>query len=289
MPFDNRRHGMLLGMGAAGIVVESADAARERGIQPICEVLATVTANSAFHGTKLDVDHISAGHGGPRRPGRGARRRPPRHGPRDGVHVPRDLHAGARRERPGRDQRPAGGVRRRRRQGGHRQHQGVHRPPDGRRHRGRRRHQGARDRDRPAGAELQGGRPVPRGAQPVDRRRLPRAVCVAAGGGVRVADQHGAAAVDARPRRRSPAPRRAGLRVPDRRPRRLARGGCRRSAARDDAGLEVVQRRLRVVDTGPAAGRASTAAAAPAAVQTTAEPRRCPHRDRARAGGGAGA
>jgi acyl transferase domain-containing protein len=60
IPFDNRRHGMLLGMGAAGIVVESAEASRERGLQPICEVLATVTANSAFHGTKLDVDHISA-------------------------------------------------------------------------------------------------------------------------------------------------------------------------------------------------------------------------------------
>jgi malonyl CoA-acyl carrier protein transacylase len=59
LPFDNRRHGMLLGMGAAGIVVESAEAARERGVQPVCEVLATVTANSAFHGTKLDVDHIS--------------------------------------------------------------------------------------------------------------------------------------------------------------------------------------------------------------------------------------
>ena len=34
------------------------DAARERGIQPICEVLGTVTANSAFHGTRLDVQHI---------------------------------------------------------------------------------------------------------------------------------------------------------------------------------------------------------------------------------------
>ncbi|GAB3888605.1 hypothetical protein GCM10029964_056570 [Kibdelosporangium lantanae] len=60
LPFDNRRHGMLLGMGAAAIVVESAEAARERGVRPICEVLASVTANSAFHGTKLDVHHISA-------------------------------------------------------------------------------------------------------------------------------------------------------------------------------------------------------------------------------------
>ena len=59
IPFDRRRHGMIIGMGAAGLVIESADAARERGIQPICEVLSAVTANSAFHGTRLDVDHIS--------------------------------------------------------------------------------------------------------------------------------------------------------------------------------------------------------------------------------------
>ncbi|MGA2236567.1 MAG: SDR family NAD(P)-dependent oxidoreductase [Terriglobales bacterium] len=58
IPFDRRRHGMLIGMGAAALVVESAAAARERGIQPICEVLSTVTGNSAFHGTRLDVQHI---------------------------------------------------------------------------------------------------------------------------------------------------------------------------------------------------------------------------------------
>src|ERR1039458_7328194 len=59
IPFDRRRHGMIIGMGAAGLVVESAESARERGIQPICEVLSAVTANSAFHGTRLDVHHIS--------------------------------------------------------------------------------------------------------------------------------------------------------------------------------------------------------------------------------------
>jgi acyl transferase domain-containing protein/NAD(P)-dependent dehydrogenase (short-subunit alcohol dehydrogenase family) len=58
IPFDRRRHGLIMGMGAAALVVESLDAARERGIQPICEVLSTVTANSAFHGTRLDVQHI---------------------------------------------------------------------------------------------------------------------------------------------------------------------------------------------------------------------------------------
>ena len=59
-PFDRRRHGMILGMGAAALVVESAEAARERGLQPICEVLGSITANSAFHGTRLDVEHIGA-------------------------------------------------------------------------------------------------------------------------------------------------------------------------------------------------------------------------------------
>jgi acyl transferase domain-containing protein/acyl carrier protein/NAD(P)-dependent dehydrogenase (short-subunit alcohol dehydrogenase family) len=58
-PFDRRRHGLIVGMGAAGMVVENSDSARERGLQPICEVLGTVTANSAFHGTRLDVNHIS--------------------------------------------------------------------------------------------------------------------------------------------------------------------------------------------------------------------------------------
>ena len=58
IPFDRRRHGLIMGMGAAALVVESLEAARERGIQPICEVLSAVTANSAFHGTRLDVQHI---------------------------------------------------------------------------------------------------------------------------------------------------------------------------------------------------------------------------------------
>ncbi len=59
-PFDRRRHGMIVGMGAAAFVVESPAAYAERGIQPICDVLGAVTANSAFHGTRLDVEHIGA-------------------------------------------------------------------------------------------------------------------------------------------------------------------------------------------------------------------------------------
>jgi 3-oxoacyl-(acyl-carrier-protein) synthase/NAD(P)-dependent dehydrogenase (short-subunit alcohol dehydrogenase family) len=58
LPFDRRRHGTLLGMGACALVVESEDAARERGMRGIVELLSSETANSAFHGTRLDVNHI---------------------------------------------------------------------------------------------------------------------------------------------------------------------------------------------------------------------------------------
>ena len=59
LPFDRRRHGMILGIGAAALVIESEDAVRERGMRGIVEVLATETANSAYHATRLDADHIS--------------------------------------------------------------------------------------------------------------------------------------------------------------------------------------------------------------------------------------
>ncbi|MEJ2758212.1 MAG: acyltransferase domain-containing protein, partial [Anaerolineales bacterium] len=59
LPFDRRRNGMIMGMGAAGLVVESEDSVRERGMQGIVEILATDTANSAFHGTRLEVNHDS--------------------------------------------------------------------------------------------------------------------------------------------------------------------------------------------------------------------------------------
>jgi len=59
LPFDRRRNGMIMGMGGAALVVEAADAAAERGVRPICEVLSTQIANSAFHGTRLDTQHVS--------------------------------------------------------------------------------------------------------------------------------------------------------------------------------------------------------------------------------------
>ena len=58
LPFDRRRNGLILGMGAAAFVVERHSEAQQRGVQPIAEVLGSTTANSAYHGTRLDVDHV---------------------------------------------------------------------------------------------------------------------------------------------------------------------------------------------------------------------------------------
>ncbi|MGB0726642.1 MAG: beta-ketoacyl synthase N-terminal-like domain-containing protein, partial [Candidatus Poseidoniaceae archaeon] len=58
LPFDRRRNGLILGMGAAAFVVERNAEAAERGVQPYAELLGTRMANSAFHGTRLDVEHV---------------------------------------------------------------------------------------------------------------------------------------------------------------------------------------------------------------------------------------
>ena len=59
LPFDRRRHGLLLGMGCSALVVEAEDAVHERGMRGIVELLATETRNSAFHASRLDTDHIA--------------------------------------------------------------------------------------------------------------------------------------------------------------------------------------------------------------------------------------
>ncbi|MGB1679055.1 MAG: beta-ketoacyl synthase N-terminal-like domain-containing protein [Poseidonia sp.] len=60
LPFDRRRNGLILGMGAAAFVVERHSEAEQRGVQPIAEFLGSTTANSAYHGTRLDVEHVGA-------------------------------------------------------------------------------------------------------------------------------------------------------------------------------------------------------------------------------------
>ncbi|MBD3189419.1 MAG: acyltransferase domain-containing protein, partial [Candidatus Heimdallarchaeota archaeon] len=60
LPFDKRRHGMIIGMGAVGIVLESTSAMNERGVKPIVDLLGTHIVNSAYHGTRLDRTHIAS-------------------------------------------------------------------------------------------------------------------------------------------------------------------------------------------------------------------------------------
>ena len=57
-PFDVKRSGMILGMGAAAMVIETLDAAKERGISPSVELVHSYYANSAYHGMKVDRDHV---------------------------------------------------------------------------------------------------------------------------------------------------------------------------------------------------------------------------------------
>ena len=58
LPFDKRRSGTILGAGAVGLVVETAEAARSRGAFIKARVLATHIANSALHASRLDGVHI---------------------------------------------------------------------------------------------------------------------------------------------------------------------------------------------------------------------------------------
>ena len=44
LPFDRRRHGTILGMGACALVIESEDAVRERGMRGIVELLSSETS-----------------------------------------------------------------------------------------------------------------------------------------------------------------------------------------------------------------------------------------------------
>ena len=203
-PFDQRRHGMILGMGAAALVVESADSARERGLH------ADLRDAGRGHREQRIPRHPAGrrahrwGHGETARAGRGPRRGPARDRGQHGFRLARDVHARPRRQRVGRNPRAAKGFRARRRRARHHQHQGLHRARDGRRHRRRRRDQGAGNRRGSAGAELQGARPGVGSSEPVDRGQLSGAVRAAAGRRVRVPDRDDVDALDAGARRASP-------------------------------------------------------------------------------------
>ena len=260
LPFDERRHGMLIGMGAAGLVVESAAAARERGAHPDLRGarLGDRELRVPRHPARRRAHLRRDGAAGP--PGRAPRRSTRGDRARDGVRLPRDLHAGPRRQRRGRDPRAAPGLRRGRRSDRDRQHEGLHRSSDGRRPRGRHGGQGARDGRRPAGAELPRSRPRARRCSISRGRLVPGALRTATRGGLRIADLDVAAALDAS-RRRSPAQPVDELgydyRIADR---AVWNAWLQRVSGDEDPKLEVVQHRLRVVDQGAPAAAVPVAA-----------------------------
>ena len=59
LPFDRRRNGMIVGMGAVSLVVEDEAEVAKRGMKPLAKLLATEIANSGFHVTRLDVGHVA--------------------------------------------------------------------------------------------------------------------------------------------------------------------------------------------------------------------------------------
>ncbi|MFB6351956.1 MAG: beta-ketoacyl synthase N-terminal-like domain-containing protein, partial [Bradymonadaceae bacterium] len=59
LPFDKRRDGMIVGMGAVGLVVEEDGLPEQRGVEPLADLMSTHFVNSAHHPTRLDVDHIA--------------------------------------------------------------------------------------------------------------------------------------------------------------------------------------------------------------------------------------
>ena len=59
LPFDRRRNGMIVGMGAVSLVVEDEAEVAKRGMKPLAKILSTEIANSGFHVTRLDVAHVA--------------------------------------------------------------------------------------------------------------------------------------------------------------------------------------------------------------------------------------
>ncbi|MBO4675549.1 MAG: acyltransferase domain-containing protein, partial [Elusimicrobiaceae bacterium] len=60
LPFDRRRNGMIVGMGAVSLIVEEESEVTKRGMKPLAKLLSTEIANSGFHVTRLDVGHVAS-------------------------------------------------------------------------------------------------------------------------------------------------------------------------------------------------------------------------------------
>ncbi|OGS53207.1 MAG: hypothetical protein A3J79_14290, partial [Elusimicrobia bacterium RIFOXYB2_FULL_62_6] len=59
LPFDRRRDGLIVGSGAVGLVIEDETIIRARGMKPLVRILATESANSAYHVSRLDTEHVA--------------------------------------------------------------------------------------------------------------------------------------------------------------------------------------------------------------------------------------
>ncbi len=59
LPFGQGRHGLVIGAAASAFVLETNDAYEERGVKPIAVLLGTHYVNSAYHGSRLNIDHIA--------------------------------------------------------------------------------------------------------------------------------------------------------------------------------------------------------------------------------------
>ncbi|HBE88179.1 MAG TPA: beta-ketoacyl synthase, partial [Elusimicrobia bacterium] len=60
LPFDRRRHGLIVGSAAVSLVIEDETLVRARGMKPLARLLLTESANSAFHVTRLDTEHVAS-------------------------------------------------------------------------------------------------------------------------------------------------------------------------------------------------------------------------------------
>ncbi|MHA1584409.1 MAG: beta-ketoacyl synthase N-terminal-like domain-containing protein, partial [Promethearchaeota archaeon] len=58
LPFGEGRNGLIMGSAASGLVIESETAYNHRGVKPIVDYLGSHFCNSAFHGSRLDRNHI---------------------------------------------------------------------------------------------------------------------------------------------------------------------------------------------------------------------------------------
>ncbi|MBN1481879.1 SDR family NAD(P)-dependent oxidoreductase [candidate division KSB1 bacterium] len=59
VPFDARRNGMILSAGAVGLVIETKEEVDKRGVQEICQLVATHAFNTASHISQIDVNFFA--------------------------------------------------------------------------------------------------------------------------------------------------------------------------------------------------------------------------------------